>query len=108
MATAAKPAIECFSFSGEAAGIAGAAALKKVRPLAECAPPGRLFSAISTLADNAGEAAAAFERAALADLHAETHASNAHLQRGIALAQRLKDSFNVDVATPLPAFARTR
>lgn len=108
MATAAKPAIESFSFSGEAVGVAGAAALKKVRPLAECAPPGRLFASISTLSDHAGEAALAFEKAALADLRKETEAANLALRHGMAVAERLKQTFGAEQATPLPAFARSR
>lgn len=108
MATAAKPAIDSFSFSGEAVGVAGAAALRKVRPLAEAAPPGRLFASISTLADTSATAAAEFEAASLAMLAKETSQAEAHMGRGMRMAHRLKSAFGAEVATPLPEFMRRR
>jgi hypothetical protein len=105
MATAAKPAIEMFSFGGEPAGIAGAAALRKVKSLAETAPQGRLFAAISTLADTSSSAAQAYEAAGLAELRS---VSDAHLARGNRIATRLKEALGAEVATPLPAFMRKR
>ncbi|MCA0434558.1 MAG: hypothetical protein LCH46_15010 [Proteobacteria bacterium] len=106
MATAAKPAIETFSFDGEAVGAAGAAALRKVRSLADSAPPGRLFAAIATLTDTSAEAAKAFEAAGLAELDAEK--SNAKTQHGMRFAKRLKQAAGVEGATPLPAFIRRK
>ena len=108
MATAANPAIESFSFSGEAVGIAGAAALRKVRPLAEAAPPGRLFSAIATLADTSANAAREFEAAGLATLRLETEEAEARLNRGTRLVHQLRTAFGAEVATPLPRFMRRR
>ncbi len=105
MATAAKPAIEFFSFGGEIAGIAGAAALRKVKSLAESAPQGRLFDAISTLADTSSAAADAYEAAGLADLRS---LSDQHLARGNRIATRLREALGGEVATPLPAFMRRR
>lgn len=105
MATAAKPAIEAFSFGGEPAGIAGAAALRKVKSLAETAPQGRLFAAIATLADSSAAAAAAYEAAGLAELRS---ASDHHLARGNRIATRLKEALGAETATPLPAFMRKR
>ena len=105
MATAAKPAIEAYSFGGEPAGIAGAAALRKVKSLAETAPQGRLFAAISTLADTSSAAADAYEAAGLAELRS---VSDHHLARGNRIAARLREALGADMATPLPAFMRMR
>lgn len=105
MGMSVKPAIEAFSFGGEAAGVAGAAALRKVRSLAESAPQGRLFAAISTLADSSAAAAEAFEAAGLAELRA---ASDHHLARGNRISARLREALGADEATPLPAFIRKR
>jgi hypothetical protein len=124
MGLALKPAIENFSFDGEAVGIsfdgsavgisfdgsavgaAGAAALRKVKSLAEAAPQGRLFAAIATLADNSGKAAAEYEAASLAMLRQETQEAETRLARGTRMVQRLKDVLGAEVATPLPDFIR--
>ena len=108
MATAARPAIDEFSFSGEAVGVAGASALRKVRPLIEAAPPGRLFASIATLADTSAKAAQEFEAAGLATLHAETEEAERRLNRGTRLVQHLKSAFGAEVATPLPEFMRRK
>lgn len=105
MATAANPAIEFYSFGGETAGIAGAAALRKVKSLAETAPQGRLFASISTLADTSAAAAEAYEAAGLADLRS---VSDNHMARGNRIASRLKEALGAEVATPLPGFMRRR
>ncbi len=107
MSTALKPSVEHFSFDGEIVGAAGAAALRKVKSLAEAAPQGRLFAAISTLSDNAGMAAAEFEAASLATLRNETAEAEARLSRGSRILQRLKTAAD-EVATPLPDFMRRR
>jgi hypothetical protein len=106
--SAASPGIESFSFNGESVGAAGAAALRKIRPLAEAAPQGRLFASIATLADTSAMAAQEFEAAGLAELRAETAAAEARLNRGMRLVNRLKESFGAEVATPLPAFIRRK
>jgi hypothetical protein len=108
MATAAKPAIESFTFSGEAVGVAGAAALRRVKSLAESAPPGRLFASIATLADNAGKAAAEYEAASLAMLHHENEEAETRLARGTRMVHRLRETFGAEVATPLPDFMRRK
>jgi hypothetical protein len=108
MATAAKSAIETFSFDGEAVGAAGASALRKVRSLADAAPPGRLFAAISTLTDTSAEAARAFEAAGLAELRGATEAAEAHVARGQNFVRRLKQTMGAEAATPLPDFMRRR
>lgn len=105
MVTAAKPAMESFSFNGEAVGVAGAAALRKVRSLVDCAPPGRLFAAISTLSDKSAAAAEAYEAAGLAEL---ATLRESHLTKGTAITRGLSSSIASDVATPLPAFIRHR
>jgi thioredoxin-like negative regulator of GroEL len=106
MAIALKPGIEKFSFDGEAVGAAGAAALRKVRSLAEAAPQGRLFDAISTLIDNSGKAAAEYEAASLAILRHETEEAQARLTRGTRMVKRLKEIADGEMAVPLPDFIR--
>lgn len=108
MTAAAKPAIESFTFGGEAAGVAAAVALRKVRPLAEAAPPGRLFASISTLADASAAAAREFERAGVAELERQTEEANAHLSRATQLLRKLKGAADFAAATPLPAFVRRK
>ncbi len=106
MAIALKPGIEKFSFDGEAVAAAGASALRKVRSLAEAAPPGRLFAAIATLTDNSGKAAAEYEAASLAILRHETEEAQARLARGTRMVKRLKDIAEGEIAVPLPDFMR--
>ena len=106
MTAVLKPAMEQFSFDGEAVGAAGAAALRRVKSLSEAAPQGRLFACIATLADNSGKAAAEYEAASLAMLRRETQDAEAHLVRGNRMVQRLKDALGAEVATPLPNFMR--
>lgn len=108
MATAARPAINEFSFDGEAVGVAGASALRKIRPLIEAAPPGRLFASIATLVDNSGKAAQEFEAAGLATLREETAEAEARLNRGIRFVHQLKTALGAEVATPLPEFMRRK
>lgn len=108
MSAALKPGVENFSFDGESVGAVGAAALRKVKSLADAAPPGRLFAAISTLADNAGKAAAEYEAASLATLRNETEEAEARLARGTRMIKRLKETMSAEVATPLPDFVRRR
>jgi hypothetical protein len=108
MKAALKPVVETFSFDGENVGVAGAAALRKVKFLAEAAPQGRLFAAISTLSDNAGLAAAEYEAASLAVLHGETAVAESRLKRGTRQVARLKANSEIETAVPLPAFMRYR
>ena len=53
--------MEVFSFEGEQFAAAGAAGLRKVKTLAEVAPKGRLFAAISTLSEMSAITAKALE-----------------------------------------------
>jgi hypothetical protein len=106
--TAKAATIESFSFDGEAVGVAGAFALRGVRSLAERAPSGRLFASIATLTDNAGDAALAFEAAGISMLNAETDEAKAQFSKGRKLADRLKQAFGAEIATPLPEFTRRR
>jgi hypothetical protein len=106
MSAALKPVAEYFSFDGEAVGAAGAAALRKVKSLADSAPQGRLFASIATLADNAGQAAAEYEAASLATLRHETEDAEARLARGNRMISQLKQVMGAEVATPLPDFMR--
>lgn len=117
MSAALKPVVEHFSFDGEstdfsfdgaAVGAAGAAALRRVKTLADAAPQGRLFAAISTLADNSGKAAAEYEAASLATLRHETEEAEARLARGTRMVNRLKEAMGAEVAVPLPDFMRRR
>jgi hypothetical protein len=69
-------AMESFSFDGETIGAAGAAALRKVKTLAELAPQGRLFASIATLTDMSASATIALEKG---ELEKATH-----IARGLA------------------------
>ena len=53
--------MESFSFEGEQFAAASAAALRKVKTLADVAPKGRLFAAISTLNELSASAGKALE-----------------------------------------------
>ena len=53
--------VETFSFDGESVGASGAAALRKVKSLADTAPTGRLFASIATLTEISANATAALE-----------------------------------------------
>ncbi len=108
MAAVKAASIESFSFNGEAVGAAQANALRGVKSLADRAPSGRLFASIATLADTAADAALAFEAAGIAHLRMETEEANAQLARGRKLAERLKQAFGTEAATPLPDFIRRR
>ncbi len=117
MSAALKPIVEHFSFDGEivgqtfdgaAVGAAGAAALRKVKSLADSAPQGRLFAAISTLSDNSGKAAAEYEAASLATLRHEAEEAEARLARGSRLVNRLKEAMGAEPAVQLPEFMRRR
>lgn len=108
MTAAAKPAIESFTFGGEAVGVAAAAALRKVRPLAEAAPPGRLFASISTLADASAAVTREYEHAGIAEINSQTEEANSHLSRATQLIHKLKGAVGIEAATPLPAFVRRK
>jgi hypothetical protein len=108
MSAVLKPEVERFSFDGEAVGAAGAAALRRVKSLAEAAPQGRLFASIATLSDNSGKAAAEYEAASLATLRHENEEAEARLARGTRMVQRLKEAMGAEMATPLPDFIRMR
>ena len=117
MSAALKPVVEYFSFDGEAVGLsfdgaavgaAGAAALRRVKSLAEAAPQGRLFAAISTLSDNAGLAASEYEAASLAMLRGETAEASAHIARGSHVVHRLTEAASGSEAVQLPDFMRRR
>ena len=53
---------ETFSFEGEHFGGSGAAALRKVKSLADSAPTGRLFASIATLTEMSAAATIALEK----------------------------------------------
>jgi hypothetical protein len=57
--------VETFSFDGESFGASGAAALRKVKSLADTAPAGRLFASIATLTDMSAATTAALEKGQL-------------------------------------------
>ena len=71
--------MESFSFDGETIGAAGAAALRRVRTLAEQAPKGRLFASITTLTDMSAATAKALEAG---DLPKATHVAAALAKKG--------------------------
>jgi uncharacterized glyoxalase superfamily metalloenzyme YdcJ len=108
MTAAAKPAIESFTFGGESVGPVAATALRRIRTLAEAAPPGRLFASISTLADISATAAREYELAGIAELERETEQANSHLARATRLMRNLNGTVAAEMATPLPAFVRRK
>jgi hypothetical protein len=71
--------IETFSFDGESFGPAGAAALRKVKSLADSAPTGRLFASIATLTEISTAATAALETG---HLEKATHIAAKLAQKG--------------------------
>jgi len=71
--------VESFSFDGENIGAAGAAALRRVKNLAEQAPHGRLFASITTLTDMSANATKALEAG---DLPKATHVAAALAKKG--------------------------
>ncbi len=106
--TAAALSSGTFDFNAGEAGASAAAALRKIKFQSENAPAGRYFAAIASLKDLSEKAAIEFERAGLAELHAETEASELHLHRGMRLSARLKSAMGAEVATPLPEFLQRK
>jgi hypothetical protein len=106
--TAASRIPGSFDFDAAEAGASAAAALRTIRFQCETAPAGRFFAAIASLKDISEQAAVEFERAGLAELHAETDAAELHLHRGMRLSQRLKSALGAEVATPLPDFLQRK
>ena len=74
--------MESFSFNGEDFSVAGAAALRKVKTLAEVAPKGRLFAAISTLNELSSATAKALEEG--------NYAKAAHVAADLAKAGEVR------------------
>jgi hypothetical protein len=106
--TASRPVAETFSFKAEKASAAAASALKKIAPLAETLPAGRLFSAIATMSDTSSAAALEFERAALATLRQELAEAEVNLERASALADQLNSVLSDQIPIPLPNFFRKK
>jgi hypothetical protein len=72
-------AMESFSFEGETIGAAGAAALRKVKTLAEQAPQGRLFASIATLTEISASMTVALEKG---ELEKATHIARKLADKG--------------------------
>jgi hypothetical protein len=82
--------VELFSFEGESFGGAGANALRKVKSLADTAPTGRLFAAISTLTEMSNGATIALEKG--------------QMEKATSIARRLADAGEAK----LPCFFRKK
>jgi len=82
--------VELFSFEGESFGTAGANALRKVKSLADTAPTGRLFAAISTLTEMSNSATTALEKG--------------QMEKATSIARRLADAGEAK----LPSFFRKK
>ena len=82
--------VETFSFDGESFGTSGAAALRKVKTLADSAPTGRLFASIATLTEMSGATSAALEQG--------------HLEKAASLASKLAQAGE----SKLPGFYRRK
>jgi hypothetical protein len=82
--------IETFSFDGESFGASGAAALRKVKSLADSAPTGRLFASIATLTEMSHGTTIALE--------------NGQIEKATSIARRLADAGEAK----LPSFFRKK
>ena len=82
--------IETFSFDGESFGASGAAALRKVKSLADSAPTGRLFASIATLTEMSHGATVALEKG--------------QIEKATTIARRLADAGEAK----LPSFFRKK
>ena len=82
--------IETFSFDGESFGASGAAALRKVKSLADSAPTGRLFASIATLTEMSHGTTVALE--------------NGQIEKATSIARRLADAGEAK----LPSFFRKK
>jgi hypothetical protein len=106
--TARNPVVETYSFRGENAASAAASALRKIQPLAKSLPAGRLFEAISSLADKSASAALEYEKAAIAMLRNEIAEAEINLKKANRVADEINDAFGDQVAIPLPNFFKKR
>jgi hypothetical protein len=82
--------IETFSFDGESFGASGAAALRKVKSLADSAPTGRLFASIATLTEMSHGTTVALEKG--------------QIEKATSIARRLADAGEAK----LPSFFRKK
>ncbi|MDE2445735.1 MAG: hypothetical protein KGO94_06125 [Alphaproteobacteria bacterium] len=82
--------IETFSFDGEGFGASGAAALRKVKSLADSAPTGRLFASIATLTEMSTATTTALEKG--------------QMEKASTIARRLADAGE----SKLPNFLRKK
>jgi hypothetical protein len=82
--------IETFSFDGESFGASGAAALRKVKSLADSAPTGRLFASIATLTEMSHGTTIALEKG--------------QIEKATSIARRLADAGEAK----LPSFFRKK
>ena len=82
--------IETFSFDGESFGASGAAALRKVKSLADSAPTGRLFASIATLTEMSAATTIALEKG--------------QMEKATSIARRLADAGEAK----LPSFFRKK
>ncbi|MCB1380280.1 MAG: hypothetical protein KDK89_18215 [Alphaproteobacteria bacterium] len=73
----------CFAAEGMA-GTAAATSLRRLQTLAEAAPAGRLFSAITTLTEMSAKATRALEEGQAALAAGDDHAATLKLARAIA------------------------
>ena len=101
-------AIDPGSFKAEKSGAAAAAALNRIKPLADALPASRLFSAISTMSDKSAAAALEYEKAALATLREELAEAEVNLTKASALADQLNSILADQVPIPLPNFFRKK
>jgi hypothetical protein len=82
--------VESFSFDGESFGASGAAALRKVKSLADSAPTGRLFASIATLTDMSAATVEAIE--------------NGHMEKAANIAAKLSKVGDIK----MPSFFRRK
>jgi hypothetical protein len=101
--------IEEFSFAAEGlTGTAASAALRRVRSLADSAPPGRLFNSIATLTEMSRRIETSLEAGSAALVAGDEDSASLELARAVIGMDRLASkSLEPDaVAAPLPGYLK--
>lgn len=96
----------CFAAEGMA-GTAGASSLRRLHSLADAAPAGRLFAAITTLTDMSAKATRALEDGGSALAKGDDHAATLKLARALTHMDDLAATATGQAASQAkPAFLR--
>ncbi|NJM31151.1 MAG: hypothetical protein HC855_14605 [Rhizobiales bacterium] len=101
--------IEEFSFAAEGlTGTAASAALRRVRSLADSAPPGRLFNSIATLTEMSRRIETSLEAGSAAMAAGDEDSASLELARAVVGMDRLAGAAMREdaVAAPLPNYLK--